>query len=74
MLYNHYFLQYTCHFILFFIEGSVIGHWVKVVQPVRFLKGYNDLLLLTQTVGLQVKNLVFSKQMLCVVPKPFDVN
>lgn len=39
----------------FFIEGSVIGHWVKVEQPVKFLKGYNDLVLLTQTVGLQVK-------------------
>ncbi|KAM5569594.1 beta-galactosidase 9 [Rosa sericea] len=35
------------------LTGSVIGHWVKVVQPVRFVKGYNDLLLLTQTVGLQ---------------------
>ncbi|KAK9933102.1 hypothetical protein M0R45_020311 [Rubus argutus] len=35
------------------LTGSVIGHWVKVVQPVRFLKGYNDFLLLTQTVGLQ---------------------
>ncbi|KAL6188843.1 hypothetical protein ACLB2K_040234 [Fragaria x ananassa] len=35
------------------LTGSVIGHWVKVLQPVRFVKGYNDLLLLTQTVGLQ---------------------
>lgn len=76
MLYNLYFLQYTCHCILLFIEGSVIGHWVKVVQPVRFLKGYNDLLLLTQTVGLQVKKFSIFKvnAMLCVVPKPFDVN
>ncbi|XP_050372236.1 LOW QUALITY PROTEIN: beta-galactosidase 9-like [Argentina anserina] len=35
------------------LTGSVIGHWVNAVQPVRFVKGYNDLLLLTQTVGLQ---------------------
>ncbi|XP_028947706.2 beta-galactosidase 9 isoform X2 [Malus domestica] len=35
------------------LTGSVIGHWVKVEQPVKFLKGYNDLVLLTQTVGLQ---------------------
>lgn len=33
--------------------GSVIGHWVKVVQPVQFVQGYNDLVLLSQTVGLQ---------------------
>lgn len=36
-------------------KGSVIGHWVKAVQPVHFVQGNNDLLLLTQTVGLQVK-------------------
>ncbi|KAL6343138.1 hypothetical protein AAG906_019681 [Vitis piasezkii] len=34
-------------------EGSVIGHWVKVVQPIQLLQGYNDLVLLSQTVGLQ---------------------
>ncbi|XP_010522389.1 PREDICTED: beta-galactosidase 9 [Tarenaya hassleriana] len=34
-------------------SGSVVGHWVKAVQPVRFVQGYNDLILLTQTVGLQ---------------------
>uniref|UniRef100_A0A2P2L5L1 beta-galactosidase n=1 Tax=Rhizophora mucronata TaxID=61149 RepID=A0A2P2L5L1_RHIMU len=33
--------------------GSVIGHWVKVVQQVQFQRGYNDFMLLTQTVGLQ---------------------
>ncbi|KAI4345367.1 hypothetical protein L6164_012497 [Bauhinia variegata] len=33
--------------------GNVVGRWVKVVQTVQFLPGYNDLLLLTQTVGLQ---------------------
>jgi len=35
-------------------KGSIVGHWVKAVQPVRFIQGNNDLLLLTQTVGLQV--------------------
>ncbi|KAH9680708.1 Beta-galactosidase 9 [Citrus sinensis] len=35
------------------LTGSVIGHWVKVVQPVQFQSGYNDLILLSQTVGLQ---------------------
>lgn len=33
----------------------MVGHWVKVVQPVQFQKGYNELVLLSQTVGLQVK-------------------
>lgn len=32
----------------------MIGRWVKVVQPVQFQPGYNDLMLLSQTVGLQV--------------------
>ncbi|KAL4643890.1 hypothetical protein ACB092_02G123900 [Castanea dentata] len=41
--------------------GSVIGHWVKVVQPVQFIKGYNDLLLLSQTVGLQNYGAFFEK-------------
>lgn len=35
------------------LSGSIVGHWVKAVQPVRFIQGNNDLLLLTQTVGLQ---------------------
>jgi hypothetical protein len=35
------------------LAGSIVGHWVKAVQPVRFIQGNNDLLLLTQTVGLQ---------------------
>jgi hypothetical protein len=43
-------------------EGSVIGHWVKVVQPVQFVQGYNDLVLLSQTVGLQVKVHFVSRQ------------
>ncbi|GMN62892.1 hypothetical protein TIFTF001_031971 [Ficus carica] len=35
------------------LAGSVIGRWVKVSQPVKFVQGYNELLLLSQTVGLQ---------------------
>lgn len=35
------------------LTGSVVGHWVKAVQPVQFQKGYNELVLLSQTVGLQ---------------------
>ncbi|XP_062112944.1 beta-galactosidase 9-like [Humulus lupulus] len=34
------------------LEGTVIGRWVKVFQPVHFVKGYNDLVFLSQTVGL----------------------
>lgn len=39
-----------------FIEnkGSARGDWVKVVQKVQFKQGYNDLVLLSETVGLQV--------------------
>ncbi|KAK8506257.1 hypothetical protein V6N13_100309 [Hibiscus sabdariffa] len=33
--------------------GSITGHWVKVMQPIQFQQGYNDLILLSQTVGLQ---------------------
>ncbi|XVF37956.1 hypothetical protein REPUB_Repub20aG0056100 [Reevesia pubescens] len=33
--------------------GSISGHWVKVLQPVQFRQGYSDLILLSQTVGLQ---------------------
>lgn len=35
-------------------EGSVSGHWVQVAQPVNFVQGDNELLLLSETVGLQV--------------------
>ncbi|KAG6742697.1 hypothetical protein POTOM_053619 [Populus tomentosa] len=35
------------------LTGSVVGHWVKAVQPVQFQKGYNELVLLSQTVGLK---------------------
>lgn len=33
--------------------GNVVGHWVKAVQTLQFQPGYNDLTLLSQTVGLQ---------------------
>ncbi|EYU31481.1 hypothetical protein MIMGU_mgv1a001399mg [Erythranthe guttata] len=33
--------------------GSAKGKWVKVSQPVKLIKGYNDVTLLSQTVGLQ---------------------
>jgi len=35
-------------------KGSGVGRWVRVVQPVQFLEGYNDVALLSLTVGLQV--------------------
>ncbi|KAI7981672.1 Beta-galactosidase 15 [Camellia lanceoleosa] len=34
-------------------EGSVAGHWVNVDQPSNFKQGYNDLVLLSETIGLQ---------------------
>lgn len=45
-------------FLLNGSKGSIVGHWVKAEQPVLFVQGNNDLLLLTQTVGLQVKILL----------------
>lgn len=35
------------------LTGSAKGHWIKVVQPVQLMQGYNDVVLLSQTVGLQ---------------------
>lgn len=35
------------------LAGSRVGHWVKVVQPLQLLQGYNDVALLSLTVGLQ---------------------
>ncbi|XP_057415650.1 beta-galactosidase 9 [Lotus japonicus] len=35
------------------LVGNVVGHWVKVVQTLQFLPGYNDLILLSEAVGLQ---------------------
>lgn len=34
--------------------GSKVGEWVAVDLPIQFAQGYNDLVLLTETVGLQV--------------------
>ncbi|KAM7486074.1 hypothetical protein LguiA_002083 [Lonicera macranthoides] len=36
------------------LTGSAKGHWTKVVQPVQLVQGYNDVVLVSQTVGLQV--------------------
>ncbi|KAF5941912.1 hypothetical protein HYC85_019554 [Camellia sinensis] len=33
--------------------GSAAGHWVRVDQPVQLKQGYNDLVLLSETIGLQ---------------------
>ncbi|CDP11164.1 unnamed protein product [Coffea canephora] len=35
------------------LAGSAKGKWIKVVQPVQLTEGYNDIVLLSQTVGLQ---------------------
>ncbi|KAI8003846.1 Beta-galactosidase 9 [Camellia lanceoleosa] len=35
------------------LYGSVAGHWVNVDQPVQLKQGYNDLVLLSETIGLQ---------------------
>ncbi|KAM7252868.1 hypothetical protein ACFE04_025486 [Oxalis oulophora] len=35
------------------LAGSVDGHWIKVTLPIQFKQGYNDLVLLSETVGLQ---------------------
>lgn len=35
------------------LSGSARGHWIKVVQQVKLMQGYNDIVLLSQTVGLQ---------------------
>ncbi|XP_022638745.1 beta-galactosidase 9 isoform X1 [Vigna radiata var. radiata] len=46
-------LNHTTSLISCPSEGNAVGHWIKVVQSLQFLPGYNDLTLLTQTVGLQ---------------------
>lgn len=35
------------------LTGSGVGRWVRVVQPVQLVEGYNDVALLSLTVGLQ---------------------
>jgi hypothetical protein len=43
--------------VRFFINGQLTGSkwgkWIKVEQPVQLVQGYNDIILLSQTVGLQ---------------------
>nr|XP_043627198.1 beta-galactosidase 9-like [Erigeron canadensis] len=41
--------------------GSANGYWIKVAQVVQLKKGYNDLMLLSQTVGLQNYGPFFEK-------------
>ena len=48
----------------FFIEGSVFSHWVKVEHHVKFLKGYNDLVLFISDSGLAGKMLSFMSKAL----------
>ncbi|GAB2295688.1 Beta-galactosidase 9 [Dionaea muscipula] len=43
------------------LAGSAFGHWVKVVQPVQLVEGYNILALLSETVGLQNYGAFFEK-------------
>uniref|UniRef100_A0A803LZE1 Beta-galactosidase n=1 Tax=Chenopodium quinoa TaxID=63459 RepID=A0A803LZE1_CHEQI len=38
-------------YLWYFTSG--VGHWVQVVQPVELLEGYNDVALLSLTVGMQ---------------------
>lgn len=47
-------------------EGSAKGKWIKVVEPVHLSQGYNDIALLSETVGLQVIGLE-------IVIHPFDI-
>ncbi|MQL80301.1 hypothetical protein Taro_012737 [Colocasia esculenta] len=35
------------------ISNITVGHWVRVEQPVHFIEGDNELILLSETVGLQ---------------------
>nr|GMD74502.1 beta-galactosidase 9 [Ipomoea batatas] len=42
-------------------RGCTKGDWVKVVQPVKFVQGYNDIVLLSQTVGLKNSDAFFEK-------------
>lgn len=39
---------------IFQYEGSQVGHWVSLKQPVQFVQGLNKLTLLSEIVGLQV--------------------
>ncbi|WOH16242.1 hypothetical protein DCAR_0935792 [Daucus carota subsp. sativus] len=35
------------------LSGSAKGDWIKVVHPIQLVQGYNDIVLLSETVGLQ---------------------
>ncbi|KAL8158433.1 beta-galactosidase 9 [Apium graveolens] len=35
------------------LSGSAKGQWIKVVHPIQLVQGYNDIVLLSETVGLQ---------------------
>uniref|UniRef100_A0A1D1XE55 Beta-galactosidase n=1 Tax=Anthurium amnicola TaxID=1678845 RepID=A0A1D1XE55_9ARAE len=35
------------------LAGSTVGHWVRVEQPVQLVQGDNELVVLSETVGLQ---------------------
>ncbi|XP_019180392.1 PREDICTED: beta-galactosidase 9-like [Ipomoea nil] len=45
--------DFMCAFINGQLAGCTKGDWEKVVQPLKFVQGYNDIVLLSQTVGLQ---------------------
>ncbi|XAR62547.1 Beta-galactosidase [Bertholletia excelsa] len=43
----------VCIFINGQFIGRAFGRWIKVEQPVQLIQGYNDIALLSETVGLQ---------------------
>lgn len=40
--------------VSFQYEGSQVGHWVSLKQPIQLVEGLNELTLLSEIVGLQV--------------------
>jgi hypothetical protein len=42
------------HSFIFQYEGSKVGHWVSLNQPLQLVQGLNELTLLSEIVGLQV--------------------
>ena len=51
---NWYHKHQLCLIQISGTQGSARGKWVTVTQPIDLKEGYNDILLLSQTVGLQV--------------------
>jgi hypothetical protein len=45
---------------MFQYEGSQVGHWVSLKQPVQLIRGLNELTLLSEIVGLQVFHIFYS--------------